>query len=215
MDCIEQTDNLKYGKYGKYWLVSTFLSKSKKEFISKLRKSMKRLTEEECKPGEITAWEDCYDVLQRVLPKLPESYRALWIIFEYVLPKKKPGTKKYCEGRYCRPDVILLSSDRVLVMEFKQSKGINPDAFARHVHQAGMYKRKLDKYHDASRHMTVLSILVLSKAENRREEQEDCIVCSPDQLADEITHFMGNDPKPYINEIRWLQSTHSVVNEEN
>lgn len=203
-----------YGDYGKYLTAGKFLSRSKEKFVRDLVKKIKSFYGE-CDKGEIKAWEDCYDVLTVILSELPEAYWNLWMIFEYVIPQNKPGTKKFKRGLHRRADVILLSSDKVLVMEFKQSKGINQKAFEKHVRQAGMYKRKLDKYHDASRDMEVLSVLVLSKARNRREEQRDCIVCSPDRLANEIMVFMGNVPQPYTNVKRWLRSTYSAAEEEN
>lgn len=203
-----------YGEYGKYLTVGKFLSKPKEKLIRDLSKKMNSFYGK-CGNSEIKAWKDCFNVLTVVMSELPEAFWNLWMVFEYVIPQNKPGTKKYKKGLHRRADVILLSADKVLVMEFKQSKGINQKAFEKHVNQAGMYKRKLDKFHDASRHMEVLSLLVLTKATNRREEQRDCIVCSPDRLGEEIVDYMGNMPQTYTNVKRWIESTYSVVEEEN
>lgn len=60
--------------------------------------------------SQVKAWKDCFDVLKKELPNVNNEHPGLQIIFEYALP--------YESGR--RPDVILLSKEQVIILEFKQ-----------------------------------------------------------------------------------------------
>lgn len=86
--------------------LGTFLSIGKEEWLAqmKARESGRPLHEE-----QIAAWADCYDVLLHTLPAIQAQHPELILIFEYELP--------YEAGR--RPDVILLSQEQVVILEFK------------------------------------------------------------------------------------------------
>ena len=71
------------------------------------------------------------------LPFVNNKYPGLQIIFEYALP--------YESGR--RPDVILLSEECVIVLEFKQYDYVLPAD----IDQVKSYVRDLREYHYESR----------------------------------------------------------------
>ena len=104
---------------------------------------------------QIFAWDDCFDVLQRVLKDFrhPEFY----IVFEYVL---------YSENG-CRPDVLLVSGDQIFILEFKH-KDHAPEE---DITQADMYGRFMSTCHLESRAKEVVTCLVLTTS----KATEECI----------------------------------------
>lgn len=104
-------------------------------------------------PDQIFAWDDCFDVLQRVLKNFqpPEFY----VIFEYVL---------YSENG-CRPDVLLVSGSQVFILEFKH-KDHAPEA---DIMQADMYGRFISTCHKESRNKEVITCLVLTTSKEIEE----------------------------------------------
>jgi DUF2075 family protein len=116
------------------------------------------------------AWVDCFDTLQDQLSSLDPAYS---IIFEYALP--------YESGR--RPDVILLSKEQVLILEFK----MKPTALPEDVDQAGAYARDIREYHFESRDKDVKAVLVLTRAKGIHPTNNAGVtVCSGDCLAETI-----------------------------
>ena len=82
------------------------------------------------------AWEHEFDILQIELKKLITAKPTIGnfsIIFEYELPRER--------GR--RPDVIILGSSKILVLEFKDYSKI----LQAHVDQVDAYARDLKHYH--------------------------------------------------------------------
>lgn len=104
-------------------------------------------------PDQIFAWDDCFDVLQRVLADFP--YPDFYIVFEYML---------YLENG-CRPDVLLVSSDQIFVLEFKH-KDHAPDA---DIAQADMYGRFMSTCHVESRGKEIITCLVLTTSKETKE----------------------------------------------
>ena len=95
------------------------------------------------------------------LPAIEAKYPGLQIIFEYALP--------YESGR--RSDVILLSKERVIVLEFKQYGTVEPV----HVDQGKAYARDLREYHFGSRSRQVTPVLLLTDIDTQKPEQRDGI----------------------------------------
>lgn len=104
-------------------------------------------------PDQIFAWNDCFDVLQRVLAAFP--YPDFYIVFEYML---------YQENG-CRPDVLLVSSDQVFVLEFKHKDHATDADIA----QADMYSRFMSTCHVESRGKEIITCLVLTTSKSKEE----------------------------------------------
>lgn len=117
------------------------------------------------------AWFDCYNILQTELSltKLStDKKEGSYIVFEYELPRER--------GR--RPDVLILSGNNLLVLEFK---GYGKENQAQ-IDQAKHYARDLRNYHAQSQNLTVVPVLVLAKGINIMRKTEGVIVLSADYL---------------------------------
>ncbi|MEW4371749.1 DNA/RNA helicase domain-containing protein [Paenibacillus kandeliae] len=119
---------------------------------------------------QVDAWDDCYI---KSLPffQLCLKYDCI-IIFEYQLPREG--------GR--RPDVLLLSGNRLFVLEYKMKSGIT----RADVDQVSSYARDLKHYHSASHELEVIPYLVPTKVSGKHRKYDNVIVCTPDKLAELI-----------------------------
>lgn len=163
------------------------------------------LSDEQCR-----AWISCRNELVKTLKKLPEAYKDIWLVFEYVLPKHKPGTKKAETERGIRPDVLIVGKEFVTVLEFKQRK-LEGDGsvFAGYVSQAGKYVTRLNKYHAGSRDKYVAPVVVLTLARDYLADNDSYVVCSADRLADALVLLNGETPESitYKDMESWLASS--------
>ena len=188
------------GNCAAYYTIRGFLNKSQDEFLKSLKKNYHKVSDFELEEGQIKAWKDCYNVLHESLSALPASYNNCWIVFEYVLPKHKPGSKKFLDEIHIRADALLISADTVLVLEFKQFK--DPFGFK----QAKKYQARIEAYHAQSQDMAVYPLLVLTKAVDYVDNVEEVYGCSPDRLAKEIIYLCGDKPNTSLNINCWLDS---------
>ena len=149
--------------------LGTFLSVGKEEWLAqmKARESGRPLHEE-----QIAAWADCYDVLLHTLPAIQVQHPELILIFEYELP--------YEAGR--RPDVILLSQEQVVILEFKMKcRVLRAD-----VDQVAAYARDIREYHFESRNRKVTSLLVVTRINHTIELRGSVLVSSGDRLQEAL-----------------------------
>lgn len=116
------------------------------------------------------AWKDCYDNLQKYLPLIDDDNKQFGIIFEYALP--------YESGR--RPDVLLVSKEQVIILEFKMKNTFLPED----IDQVAAYARDIREYHYESRDKVVTPVLVLTKTtdEEPTELPNGVITVSADYL---------------------------------
>ncbi len=193
---------IELGSYAAYYTFSGFRFKTNEKIIKSLTNNFHRVSDFSLEKEQIVAWKDCCNVLRMSLSELPASYNDLWIVFEYVLPKYKPGTKKFLSGTHIRADVVLVSSSTVLVLEFKQ----RDRPYEWMISQAKKYQTRIEKYHVQSQGMAVKSMLVLTKAENVIDNIDGVHICSPDNLSDEIKQLMGEPPKKRLHIQQWVDS---------
>lgn len=149
--------------------LGTFLSVRKEEWLAqmKARESGRPLHEE-----QIAAWADCYDVLLHTLPAIQAQHPELILIFEYELP--------YEAGR--RPDVILLSQEQVVILEFKMKYRV----LRADVDQTAAYARDIREYHFESRNRKVTSLLVVTRINHTIELRGSVLVSSGDRLQEAL-----------------------------
>ena len=116
------------------------------------------------------AWKDCYDNLQKYLPLIDNGNKQFGIIFEYALP--------YESGR--RPDVLLVSKEQVIILEFKMKNTFLPED----IDQVAAYARDIQEYHYESRDKVVIPVLFLTKTtdEEPTELPNGVITVSADYL---------------------------------
>lgn len=123
-----------------------WLSIMKREFSLEYGLRLEKLQE--------LAWEDCFDNLQEFLRLVDNKNKMFDIIFEYSLP--------YESGR--RPDVLLISEEQVIILEFKMKDKFLPED----IDQVAAYARDISEYHYESRNKLVTPILVLTKSGNKK-----------------------------------------------
>ena len=135
-----------------------FLLEDKAEWIAKMKEAFAEMSELSLGESQVRAWKDCFDVLQEQLPSIAETHPNFDIVFEYRLP--------YESGR--RPDVLLVSKEQVIVIEFKQNfRVIHAD-----IDQAAAYARDIREYHYESRDCQVSAILVLTHADESAADMD-------------------------------------------
>lgn len=121
---------------------------------------------------QIAAWEEEERLVRAALRDLtvPRPAATGWgLTFEYEL---------HLEGGR-RPDVVLHTGDKLLVVEFKQAGAPPPGA----EDQVIAYARDLAEYHAASHALEVEPILVLTRAGNIRSGPDKVHVIAPSQLS--------------------------------
>lgn len=162
--------------------IEEFKKLDKNEWLETMKRAHaeyeKEYPKRELHSDQIFAWDDCFDVLQRVLKdfKHPEFY----IVFEYVL---------YLENG-CRPDVLLVSGSQVFVLEFKHKD----HAPAEDVAQADMYGRFLSTCHMESRTKEIITCLVLTTSKETADHMNGSLhIVSPavleELLEDRVAPF--------------------------
>ena len=190
------------GSRAMYITARKLLGKTEEQFIRSLSHNYPRVASGGVSGSQIQAWRDCYGVLCSAFRTLPEAFGDLWVVFEYVLPHHAPWTKKFSEEIHYRSDVILVSKDTALVLEFKQYDKPYPGAY----YQAVKYQTRLKRFHAESNGMHVEAALVVTKANDLRDRFEGVPGCSPDQLPAVLREAFGEAPVRHPDIRRWLDS---------
>jgi len=143
--------------------IENFNRENEADFINKVKSTFLEEHLVDLSDSQINAWADSFRVMQNLNlnPKIN-------IIFEYVLP--------YESGR--RPDIILLSNNQVIILEFKMKNQIK----AEDLDQVKAYARDIKEYHYESRNMEVIPLLVLTKTSNLNEVKDNITCVSADNL---------------------------------
>lgn len=166
--------------------ISRLLSITKKQWFTMMQDNYFVMVGEAPSKEQVSAWLDCYD---KSLPffKACSKYNCN-IIFEYQLPREG--------GR--RPDVLLLSGDRLFVLEYKQKATFS----WADVDQVAAYARDLKNYHNASHGLKVIPYLVPTVASGKSHEYDNVTACTPDKLAELIEPQLAFDQKVQLED--WL-----------
>lgn len=161
------------------------------EFNATIRTNFNDGVALELSQGQIDAWEDSYNVMKRL-----SLNPYINIIFEYVLP--------YEGGR--RPDVILLTKELVIVLEFKMKGKIKDED----LDQVSAYARDLREYHFQTRDKDVVPILVLTRTKNLNEKRNGVICVSEDLLQDTLDKIYSENitPEPLD---EWINSKYEPL----
>lgn len=155
-----------------YSNIGDFFKTSDFEILGSLKAGAEKLYNEPAGDSQIRAWKDEISVLKNAAQELPNN----WIvIFEYNLPRE--------EGR--RPDVIILTGTKVLVLEFKQYT----EEHHSQIDQVVGYTRDLREYHSYCFDKAVVPFLVLTKTQNKKNTYDDVQILSPDTLAASLLKY--------------------------
>lgn len=170
--------------------VSDFHKENEADFIKKMKSAFSDEYVLSLSQEQIGAWKDCFRVMQDMVLN-PED----GIIFEYALP--------YESGR--RPDVLLVSNEHVIILEFKmKNKILEAD-----VDQVAAYARDICEYHFESRDKTVVPILVLTRAKEIDEIIRDVHCVSSDNLQMYIDDYTEDDTETDID--AWMNSKYEPL----
>lgn len=174
--------------------IEVFLSVDVKTWGERLKEHHLHCMHQPASGSQRKAWFDCFNILRSGFEGLPQLPKDTYLIFEYELPRER--------GR--RPDVLLLSGNNLLVIEFK---GYAQETQAQ-IDQVKHYARDLRHYHLKSHDLNVVPILVLAQGSGIRREMDGVMIVTGDQLSNLILPLI-NDPFLGIDE--WYKSEYSPL----
>lgn len=147
-------------------LIANFSKENEEEFINQLKTAFLESYSLDLSDEQVHAWRDSFRVMHNV-----NLHQDISILFEYSLP--------YESGR--RPDVILLSSEDVVILEFKMKNVIKQED----IDQVKAYARDLNEYHYESRDKKVIPLLVLTRTTNL-DKKIDNVQCVSDDMLQKV-----------------------------
>ena len=176
-----------------------FLAETKAGWIDKMVQAFASVVDMPLGEAQVRAWKDCFDVLAEQLPLIAAEYSNFDIVFEYCLP--------YESGR--RPDVLLVSKEQVVVLEFKQNfRVIHAD-----IDQTAAYARDIHEYHYESRNSDVSAVLVLTHADGLEPDVDyttGVMVTPRDTLAATLLEVLRNQTTK-VDMQQWLNSRYEPL----
>ena len=181
--------------------ISEFLKTSKGEWLSAMKENYPFVTPYELTKPQTEAWKDEYDVLKKQLNKAAlkkTGYGKLSILFEYVL-------WDFDNDNGVRPDVILLSRNRIGILEFK-TRSIDDENYRYVTAQAKKYRHRLLHNHDGSKDMKLSVVAVMTSMKDYCEIKDRVRCISPDRFEDCLESLMGRYPKPHEDVYGWINS---------
>ncbi len=150
--------------------------------------------------GQMAAWDEAISLVRDAIGKtvviLPDSGSNA-VVFEYELPREG--------GR--RPDVVILKSGSVVVVEFK---GFDLPRRA-DIDQVAAYARDLRNYHEGSHDLQVLPVLVPTRFSGMRHRIDDVEVVPPAGLAGFMTELSQDPTGIAIDEHAWTQADYAPL----
>ncbi|EKU93469.1 Uncharacterized conserved protein [Alloiococcus otitis] len=182
-------DNLVYS-------LRSFQAENKADFRKKIKTLMTNKGYDN-KESQIISWNDCFDFLKRHLP-FSQLAPELSIIFEYMLPLE--GGK--------RPDVILLSRNKVLILEFKRKNDVTP----KDLEQAINYRKNIENYHyeTADHQLIVHSYVVYTLDDVRPYKDRSIAILTAENFSREMTkELLGQSA--YTDVEKWLGSKYQPL----
>lgn len=188
-------------RYGWAGSIAQFLQSPTSEWLDVLSQNYRQLYRQQATATQRQAWLDSAEVLHSPLAQLVESRAAAasWtLVFEYELPREG--------GR--RPDLVLLTDQQILVIEFKQKR--SPAAADRD--QVAAYARDLSEYHGGSADRPITPVLVPTRRPQGQDWGDRVLILSPSAIADYLSHLPDpaelQDP---IDPATWLQSDYQPL----
>ena len=154
--------------------IANFNKENEKNFINKVKSTFLEEHLVDLSDSQVNAWVDSFRVMQNL-----NLNPNLNIIFEYVLP--------YESGR--RPDIILLSNDHVVILEFKMKNEVKYED----IDQVKAYARDIKEYHYESRDKEVIPLLVLTRTTELNEKINNITCVSGDKLQNVLDNIFTDE----------------------
>lgn len=183
--------------------VPAFLALSLNEWGKGLRLHHERITGEQPTASQVRAWANSHRVLHSALASVTAEHHAArtWTVaFEYELPRER--------GR--RPDIVLLTTDRVVVLEFKDHPHPTSPEEAAHTDQVAAYARDLNHYHAASHDLPIHAALVYAGRTDLNEVRGHVRVVSPEHLASYLATQVEAGPHQFEHHT-WLNADYAPL----
>ncbi|WP_298523163.1 DNA/RNA helicase domain-containing protein [uncultured Methanobrevibacter sp.] len=172
-------------------LIANFSNVKEEEFINQLQTVFLESYSLDLSDEQVHAWRDAFRVMQAI-----NLNSNINIIFEYVLP--------YESGR--RPDIILLSKEDVIVLEFKMKNKIKQED----IDQVAAYARDLREYHYESRDKNVIPILVLTGT-NNLDKKIDNVQCVSDDMLQRVLDRIYSGGVNICDIKKWVSSKYEPL----
>lgn len=187
--------------------ISSFMETDRNEWLEEMIHQYSSTSPYPLDVEQKHAWEDAYHVLMdafRDLCDCDDRYGALAIVFEYVMPIRNPSKASIKTTVGYRCDAVIVSSETVIAIEFKQWKDFPKGRKLER--QADKYRKRLKRWHMASAGLTKKALFVPTKASNLNLKIGRVRVCSPDNLAQAIHDCFEYAPQPFCSLQSWLDS---------
>ena len=188
--------------------VKQFLALDRDTWLKKMEQRFHHVTPHKLVPQQKRAWANSFDVLHNALQELGEAYHKLHLVFEYCLPSYPPRANGTVSENYViRADCVIVSETAAIVLEFKD----RPDVRKEHGFSTRRYRNRLQKFHDQSQGKRKWAILIPTLSSGIREViLQRITACSPNRLAEELKHQLGEQPKPVSSIKAWCASAYSA-----
>jgi len=174
--------------------LQTFLSTPSKSILNSLQYHHAQKCLDLAGSSQIIAWESSIEVLKNTLENFPPDTA---VIFEYFLPRES--------GR--RPDVILLTGQSIMVLEFKEYDEI----LNAHIDQVATYARDLNDYHSFCRNKNVIPLLILAKGNRINHIHRDVHIHSSDTLKLQLQSLVEQDLHEEVRLEEFLEGDYSPL----
>ncbi len=140
-------------------------------------------------------WGDCYDSMKNDLLRIDRDYPGFYIIFEYSIPETFDS----------RPDVLLVSKNYVVIVEYKNHAKIEL-AEEEATIQSDNYYRELKNCHVESRESTFLSYVYYGQSDDVCYESKGINYCSRGYMYQSLSTILGKTPIIPCDLDRWINS---------
>lgn len=144
------------------------------------------------------AWKDCFSFIREQLASLPDPEQEFELVFEYSLP----------ETYHRRPDVLLLTNNKVVCLEFKNKKAPQRDDSRDDIAQIHRYEEFIRHHHKATQdyEMDVKAYLVCTQAKHPLKSEGNIKVLTQNDFKREIEKLLS-DEVPCSFADNWLSSS--------
>ncbi len=178
--------------YGWAGDVATFLATPEEEVM----RALSAFARERGSP-QLFAWDRSLLVLREQLDDCMPAVAPFALILEYEIPR----------GGGRRPDLIVLQNGTVLVIEFK-NRVLAEQA---DIDQVKAYVRDLEQYHSASRHRTLIPVLVPIGMDGAPEERDGVRIVPARRLGSMIREMLRQECRARPDARTWAEAKYEPL----
>jgi hypothetical protein len=176
--------------------VPQFLASSEADWLAALDQHHAALTHEIPGAGQTAAWRTEWRTLHSALRALGHVAETWSLVAEFELP--------FEGGR--RPDVVVLASTAVVVLEYKGQPRISQA----HIDQARAYGRDLAEYHEAS-HFRDIATYVVATTPAAQPDVDGSTIIDPSQLGEVLSLAAERAETGTVDLQHWLAAPYAPL----